>query len=126
MQCLFPDASTVPGLGGDTPVTLLTLREQTVIGLSPCAVGFRFFADALYEVTFDCGRDVAALAAFRERLGPPSERSEAGVFWHGERTIVSLNPTARSFGFASRARLPQVHAALLRAVATRGAPSKGW
>lgn len=119
-------ASTeAPGTSETAFLAIYELKGQTLYGLKPCLVGFRFASDRLYEVTFDCGRSDAVVSALQKQFGDPTKVGPDGVFWQGEKTVISMNPQARTFSFADRRLSQDVQASLLRFVLTQGKPPEG-
>ena len=118
---------------GSVPlVAFYSIGGQTLYGLKPCDVGLRFDPEKLYEITFDCGRSAKIVDVLEKEFGEPAVASPRGAFWMGERTVVTLNPKARTFAFvdhtlnqAVRARILQYtmqHPPNAGAAATPGAP----
>lgn len=79
------------------------LENQSVYGLKPCIVRLQFDPEKLYQVSFDCGRDIKVTAALQKQLGNPTQTGENAAFWIGDKTTISLNITSKVFAFIDRA-----------------------
>ena len=111
---IFPAMTSVgSGPAAGLPLAFFDLRDQSVLGLGPCALQLRFASDQLYEITFDCGRDEKVIRVLREHYGPPVQETPHGTFWIGQKGGITLNPRARTFAFVDMALNRKVNAALL-------------
>lgn len=122
---IYPNARRAGGTTsaeeeGQGGLTRYVLDDQSVLGLKPCEVDFQFMGNELFEVGFDCGREEKIVKALERHFGPPSSRSEAGVFWSGDKTTVAMNPRARTFSFSDTVLSQEVQTKLLAVVLSGG------
>ncbi len=123
VKAVFPQMKQAPGPADASapalPLAVYTLPNQSIFGLKPCEVGFRFFTDKLYEITFDCGRSDNVVAVLQKKFGNPSQFGEGAAFWQSERTVVALNTRLRTFTFGDRQLNSQLQAAVLQFIISK-------
>ncbi len=90
------------------------VEKQALGSLKPCSVEFRFAADKLYEIGFDCGRDVKVVTFLQKRYGNPQQIEPHGTYWQGQTVVIALNAQTRMFAFANRLLNQAVQQELLR------------
>ena len=120
---IFPDLKQVgatPVEKGPASLAIYSLANQSFLGLSACDVGFRFYVDQLYEVTFDCGSSEKVMQALRKRFGEPGSLQAGATYWRGEKTVIGLIEKTHKFAFSDIALNNNVQAALLQYVLTQG------
>jgi hypothetical protein len=104
---------------GPVPLSIYALANQSYLGLKPCQLGFRFFAEQLYEITFECGNSPDVLKALKKQFGEPGAPQQGAVYWQQEHTVIGLIVASNNFSLVDRALNNMVQAALLRYVLTQ-------
>jgi hypothetical protein len=67
--------------------------------MTGCSVEFRFVADQLYFIAFDCGKDLLVRKKLERAYGEVSEEVGGAVYWYEGPRTVSLNLNAMRFAF---------------------------
>jgi hypothetical protein len=111
---IFPALTQIPGIPS-AGIASARLDGQTFAGLSPCELTFNFLDDKLYEIQFDCGRDPKVTAVLEHEFGRPTLRESYGVFWYGEKVVLSLSPGSQAFGLSDPLLIRKAEQAALRA-----------
>ena len=101
---IFPGLTGMPeqSAEGRSFLGFYSLDNQSFEQLKPCKLRFVFTSDHLYEIRFDCEPEDEVVALLTKKFGEPTTESARGTFWYGERTMVTLNPTAKTFAFVDR------------------------
>jgi hypothetical protein len=121
---LYPALTQVPGIP-PAGIASARLEGETFAGVSPCTLTFNFVNDALYEIQFDCGRDPKVTAALEHEFGHPTRRESVGVFWYGDKVVLSLNPKSQVFGLSEPVLIRKAEQAALGAARAEQAARGG-
>ena len=119
---VFPQLKLVggtPQVTGSLALSIYALENQSYLGLKPCQIGFRFFAEQLYEITFECGNSPDVLKALKKQFGEPGPPQQGAVYWQQEHTVIGMIVASSNFSLVDRALNNMVQAALLRYVLTQ-------
>jgi len=100
----FPKLELRKSTGKSMPREIVTygLAQASVLGLQPCEALLEFVTDKFFKVTFVCTKVDGVDATLETTFGAPSSRAANGVFWLGQRGMVSLNPKSKQFAFMDR------------------------
>lgn len=110
-------------MGNPTPevaalLAVYTLDDQSVYGLKPCTVTFRFNPERLHHISFNCGTDMKVVTVLEKRFGEPTQGMPNNVFWISDSTTVSLNVKSRNFAFIDKKLNDEFQERLRQYVAT--------
>jgi hypothetical protein len=107
------------------PWTLYIVEGQSFDELKACKMTLGFFADELYETKFDCGADEKVKAALYGRFGRPSVIEERMAIWRGDRAVVSMNRSVKTFAIADAVRIQRLHMYIFQKALLRGSKGGG-